>query len=198
MEEGEKEVRSRNSLLMIDPSCLPDMVVAWVTFVGFSETPLFRENLSNEVPLMQELQLTAYQFPLSPSVPRRSIPYPSKWSSWKENLLRRTISSERPMRTMPLHGPTSEHVAGSQQSHLHWTFQAWVFKFLGLLKIPGDTDQLPWGWILLTCLEGWGSTLLNFYRKEPKSSSSTSCGVFEQGNSQRTILKRDPVALYCQ
>lgn len=44
---------------MTNFSCLPNMADAGATFVRSSESPLFRENLSNEVSLMQELQLTA-------------------------------------------------------------------------------------------------------------------------------------------
>lgn len=119
--EGSGKVQIRSSYNRSPP--LPRRYGECMSYIcGFFRDSLFREYLSTEVPLILGLQLTAYHFPLSLPAPKRSTSHSSKWSSWKDYLLRRTNallpSPDRPMRIMPLHSVTvSEHVAGSQNSH---------------------------------------------------------------------------------
>lgn len=101
----EDMIRSKNGSLTVDPTCLPEIVDAWATFVGSSETPLFREN-----PIWSSLDAghPADCLPL-PGGPHPSLghvfhPNDPPGQTISQELMVRLLSPGRLVKTAPLHG----------------------------------------------------------------------------------------------
>lgn len=144
----EDMIRSKNGSLTVDPTCLPEIVDAWATFVGSSETPLLYGESQLKFPGCRTSNWLL-------TTSRRSIPFlgsrlSSKWSSWTDYLSRTNGASPFPgetrencssswlVRTAPLS-------AGVEVAHKTVTlprlFLAWVFKHLCLPQTLRETDQ---------------------------------------------------------